>query len=82
MAKKGKRNTDRKKHVEQDRTADLLERMLVFQLHTMDVPQDRIAKAVGRQKVWVNDLLKGIPKGGKSDGGKTQKKRAKRSRRR
>ena len=71
----------RKKRVE-DRTADLLERMLAFQLYTMGVPQDRIAKTVGRQKVWVNDLVKGIPKGGKSDGGKAEtKKSTKRSRR-
>jgi hypothetical protein len=39
----------RKKRVE-DRTADLLERMLAFQLYTMGIPQDRIAKIVGRQK--------------------------------
>jgi len=39
--------------------------MLVFQLYALGVPQDRIAKIVGRQKAWVNDLLKGIPKGGK-----------------
>jgi hypothetical protein len=39
--------------------------MLVFQLYVLGVPQDRIAKTVGRQKAWVNALLKGIPKGGK-----------------
>jgi hypothetical protein len=72
----------KKKRVE-DRAADLLERMLVLQMYTIGVPQDRIAKAVGRQKAWVNDLVKGIPKGGKSDGGKAQTKRkpTKRSRR-
>jgi hypothetical protein len=72
----------KKKRVE-DRAADLLERMLVLQMYTIGVPEDRIAKAVGRQKAWVNDLVKGIPKGGKSDGGKAQTKRkpTKRSRR-
>jgi hypothetical protein len=49
-----------------DRVADLLEKLIVFQLHGLAVPQDRIAKAVGRKKAWVNDLLKGLPKGGKA----------------
>jgi len=53
-----------------DVSIDLLTKMLVFQLFSMGVPQDKIAKTVGKSKTWVNDLLKGIPKGGKTDGGK------------
>ncbi len=42
--------------------AELLEKMLVFQLYGMGVTQDRIAEKVGRRKAWVNDLVKGLPK--------------------
>jgi hypothetical protein len=60
-----------KKAVEgKEASVDLLTKMLVFQLFSMGVTQDKIAKTVGKQKAWVNDLLKGIPKGGKNDGGK------------
>jgi hypothetical protein len=45
-----------------DRAADLLEKLLVLQLHALGTSQDRIARMVGRQKAWVNDLLKGLPK--------------------
>lgn len=58
-----------------DRAADLLEKLLVFQLYASGAPQDRIAKAVGRQKAWVNDLVKGLPKGGRTDGGQAQGKK-------
>jgi hypothetical protein len=40
----------KKKALDQDRTADLLEKLLVFQLYSLGVPQERIAKTVGRQK--------------------------------
>jgi hypothetical protein len=55
----------KKKNVEEGNTIDLLQKMLVFQLYALGVSQERIPKTVGRQKVWVNDLVKGIPKGGK-----------------
>ncbi len=45
-----------------DRTNELLEKILIFQLFDLGVPQDRIAKTLGKQKAWVNALLKGIPK--------------------
>ncbi len=61
-----------------DRAAVLLEKLLVFQLYALGAPQDRIAKAVGRQKAWVNELVKGLPKGGRSDGGQTQSKKSQR----
>jgi len=63
---------------EKDKTVDLLEKILVFQLFVLGVPQDRIAKAVGKQKAWVNELLKGIHKGGKSDGKNKESKKSKR----
>jgi hypothetical protein len=68
----------RKKHVKQERTVDLLEKILVFQLYALGVPQERIAKTVGRQTVWVNDLVRGIPKGGKSDDNQAKSKKANR----
>jgi len=67
-----------KKPAEQDRTVDLLEKMLVFQLHALGIRQEKIAKTVGRQTAWVNDLVKGIPKGGKSDGNQTKGKKTNR----
>lgn len=60
-----------------DRAADLLEKLLVFQLYGLGATQDRIARAVGRQKAWVNDLVRGLPKGGRSDGGQAKGKKAK-----
>lgn len=60
-----KKATEEKKEI-----INLLTKILVFQLFSMGAPQDKIARTVGKQKAWVNDLLKGIPKGGKGDGGK------------
>lgn len=51
----------------QERIADVLELFLVFHLFSLGVPQDRIAKAIGRQKVWVNSLVKGLGKGGTNE---------------
>lgn len=65
-----------KKTRDADRAADLLEKLLVFQLHSLGATQDRIAKTVGRQKAWVNDLVKGLPRGGRTDGGQAQAKKA------
>jgi hypothetical protein len=67
----------RKRSSKQEGTVDLLQKMLVFQLYVLGVPQERIAKTVGKQTVWVNDLVKGIPKGGKSDGVKGKSKNPK-----
>jgi hypothetical protein len=49
-----------------DRTVELLEKLLAFQLHALGVGQSRIATAVGKGKTWVNDLLRDVPKGGRS----------------
>ena len=55
----------KKRRTEEENTIDLLQKMFVFQLYALGVSQERIAKTVGKQRAWVNDLLKGIPKGGK-----------------
>ena len=67
----------KKKLDNQGPPAELLEKILVFQLYALGAPQGRIAKIVGRGTRWVNDLLKGLPKGGRSDGGQAQGKKAK-----
>ena len=46
---------------DQDKVEELLQTLIVLQMFTMGVPQDKIAKVVGRQKLWVNGILKGIP---------------------
>ncbi len=68
----------RKKVVEDDRIVEVLEKILVFQLHALGLPQDKIGKTVGKQKAWVNELLKGIAKGGKIDGRKAKTKKTNR----
>jgi hypothetical protein len=52
----------RKKYEPGQRDTELLEKLLVIQLHTLGARQDYIARVVGRSKVWVNGILKGIPK--------------------
>jgi hypothetical protein len=46
-----------------DEIRELLQKLLVLQLHDMGASQTKIARVVGRQKLWVNELLKGIPRG-------------------
>jgi len=46
------------------RTTELLEKLLVAQLHGLGATQDQIARVVGKNKAWVNATLKGIPKKG------------------
>jgi hypothetical protein len=66
-----------KTEIEKSESINLLTKILVFQLLAMGVPQDRIAKTVGRQKAWVNNLVKGIPKGGRFDGNQEKSKKGK-----
>jgi hypothetical protein len=42
-----------------EREIELLEKMLVVQLHAMGTTQDQIARVVGKQKAWANALLQG-----------------------
>lgn len=41
---------------------ELLAKMLAVQLHSMGATQDQIARVVGKQKLWVNKLLRGVPR--------------------
>lgn len=73
----------RTKREPENPTADLLRKLLILQMHSLGAAQDRIAKAVGRQKAWVNGFLKTLPKGGGQDGqtkGKEGKRRPRRRR--
>ncbi len=54
----------RKKHEPGERTTELLEKLLVVQLYALGATQGYIARVVGRQTLWVNAMLKGIPKRG------------------
>jgi len=65
-----------KKSTQQNDTIDLLEKILVFQLFSLGASQGRIAKIIKRQKAWVNDLVKGISKGGISNGKKEKNRKA------
>ncbi len=50
-----------------DKVTLLLEKLLAVLLFELGATQDKIAKTVGRQKLWVNALVRGIPKKGSSD---------------
>ncbi len=51
-----------------DTVVALLEKMLVIQLYSLGASQEKIAKVVGRQKAWVNALVKDLPKRGRANG--------------
>ncbi|HEX6681096.1 MAG TPA: hypothetical protein VF063_10655 [Gaiellaceae bacterium] len=53
---------------------ELLQKLLVVQMFSMGASQEKIAKVVGRQKLWVNGILKGIPRKA-ADGDRNQPKR-------
>lgn len=52
------------------RNTELLEKLLVLELYSLGAAQAQIAKVVGRQKLWVNTILKGLPKKGETHGKK------------
>ncbi|TAK87230.1 MAG: hypothetical protein EPO20_05350 [Betaproteobacteria bacterium] len=58
----------RKKYEAGQRDTELLEKLLVIQLYALGARRDLIARVVGRQKLWENRLLKGIPERGKNNG--------------
>lgn len=58
----------KRKQESPDRTVELLEKMLAFQLYAAGVGQTRIAKMVGKSNNWANALLKGLPNRGRSNG--------------
>lgn len=46
----------------ESRTVELLERIVLLQLHTLGASQGSIARVLGKSKVWVNKSLRGVPK--------------------
>ena len=52
-----------RKRVEAGRqSVELLEKLVLLQLHALGTSQDKIAKFLSKQKAWVNACLKGVPK--------------------
>jgi hypothetical protein len=45
-----------------ERVEEVLQKLLVLQMFSMGATQEKTAKVVGRQKQWVNEILKGIPR--------------------
>lgn len=46
----------------ESRSVELLERMVLLQLHMLGASQDSIARVLGKSKAWVNNCLRDIPK--------------------
>lgn len=46
-----------------ERVANLLEKQIALDLYFRGASQDTIARLLGKRKKWVNDLLRGVPKG-------------------
>lgn len=45
----------------EDNLEGLVQTQIVLQMFALGASQDKIAKVVGRQKLWVNTILKGLP---------------------
>ena len=56
------------------RDTELLEKLVVLQLYKLGAAQDQIAKLVGRQKLWVGNILKRLPRKGEIHGKGKKKK--------
>jgi hypothetical protein len=54
-----------------NRIEELLQTLIVLQLFGLGASQDKIAKVVGRQKLWVNTILKGLTRPKQTSGGST-----------
>ena len=46
----------------ESRSVELIEKMVLVQLHALGTPQGTIARVLGKSKKWVNKYLKGVPK--------------------
>ena len=52
-----------RKRVEgENRSVELMEKLVLVQLHSLGASQDTIARFVGKAKGWVNKQLKGVPR--------------------
>jgi len=49
------------KGADEDKLEELLQIVIVLQMFALGASQDKIAKVVGRGKLWVNTILKGMP---------------------
>jgi len=47
---------------EKGRTIELLEKLLLMQMHSMGATQGQIARVMGKQKAWVNGVVRGVPR--------------------
>lgn len=56
------------KQAQRDEEVELLQKLLVVQRFALGATQDKIARMVGRQKLWVNEIVKGLPKRGANRG--------------
>lgn len=45
---------------DEDKLEELLQTLIVLEMFALGASQDKIAKVVGRQKLWVNTILKGL----------------------
>jgi hypothetical protein len=52
-----------------DKVIELLQTQIVLEMFALGATQDKIAKVVGKSKLWVNAILKGLarPKAGGSE---------------
>lgn len=57
----------------EDKLEELLQTQIVVQMFALGASQDKIAKVVGRQKLWVNTILKGLPPRPKPAPGRSSK---------
>ena len=47
---------------DQPKLEELIQTLIVLQMFALGATQEKIAKVVGRQKLWVNTILKDIPR--------------------
>jgi hypothetical protein len=50
----------------EDYEIELLEKILIFQMFSLGATQRKIVEVLGKRDAYVNSLLKGISRGGKS----------------
>jgi hypothetical protein len=56
-----------------DKLEELLQIQIALQMFALGASQDKIAKVVGRGKLWVNTILKGLPPRPKTASGTSTK---------
>jgi hypothetical protein len=56
---------------DEDKIEELLQPLIVLEMFSLGASQDKIAKVVGRQKLWVNTILKGLTRPKQAAGAST-----------